>query len=93
MKRGARRKGWRSHKRAAVLVFKPTFSRQMSRCSFLTDGLNPFHRDGVYLEKVHLELIDDKTQPGASAIIEQVGHVSLLRVILPYMIGQAFSRF
>src|SRR5262245_24432967 len=32
----------RDHRRAAVLVFRPTFSRQMTRCSFLVDGLNPF---------------------------------------------------
>jgi ABC-type multidrug transport system permease subunit len=82
----------RDHKRAAVLLFRRTFSRQMSRCSFLVDGLNPFHRDGVYMEKIHVELLSDETQPGASAIIEQVAQVSLLRVILPYMIGQAFSR-
>lgn len=82
----------REHRRAAVLIFRPTFSSQMGRCSFLTDGLNPFHRDGVYLDKVDLELLADPNQPGASAIIEQVAQVALLRVILPYMIGQAFSR-
>src|SRR5436189_171792 len=37
------------HKRAAILVFKPEFSRQAARCSFLIDGINPFHRDGVNL--------------------------------------------
>src|SRR5262245_57676285 len=41
----------REHKRAAVLVFKPGFTDKMNRCSFLADGINPFHRDGVYLDK------------------------------------------
>src|SRR5262249_1084644 len=82
----------RDHRRSAVLIFRPTFSEKMSRCSFLSDGLNPFHRDGVYLDRVDLGFLKDETQPGASAIIEQVAQVALLRVILPYMIGQAFSR-
>src|SRR6516164_5673616 len=38
------------HKRAAVLVFNPGFSRSVNRCSFLKDGTNPFHRDGVFLD-------------------------------------------
>jgi ABC-type Na+ efflux pump permease subunit len=80
------------HKRAAVLVFRPTFSDRVSKCSFLVDGINPFHRDGVYLDKVHAELIKDEKQPGSAAIIEQVAQVTLLRVILPYMIGRAFDR-
>src|SRR6516225_6344758 len=33
-----------SHKQAAILVFAPDFSRQVNLCSFLTDGINPFHR-------------------------------------------------
>ena len=82
----------RDHKRAAVLVFRPSFSTKLNRCSFLADGLNPFHRDGVYLEKVDAEMLSDSMQPGTSAIIEQVAQVSLLRVILPYMIGKAFAR-
>jgi ABC-type Na+ efflux pump permease subunit len=80
------------HKRPAVLIFEPTFSAQVTRCSFLADGINPFHRDGVYLEKVHATLLKDTKQPGGSAIIEQVAQVTLLRVILPWMIGRAFER-
>ena len=49
----------------------------------MVDGLNPFHRDGVYLEKVHVDFLSDSMQPGASSIIEQVAQVSLLRVVLP----------
>jgi ABC-type Na+ efflux pump permease subunit len=80
------------HKRPAVLIFEPSFSAQVTRCSFLADGINPFHRDGVYLEKVHATLLKDSKQPGGAAIIEQVAQVTLLRVILPWMIGRAFER-
>jgi ABC-type Na+ efflux pump permease subunit len=81
-----------THKQAAVLIFQPDFSEQLNRCSFLTDGVNPFHRDGVYLDKIHATLKKDSKQPGQAAIIEQVVQTSLLRVILPYMIGKAFLR-
>jgi ABC-type Na+ efflux pump permease subunit len=80
------------HKRAAVLVFDPDFSARVNRCSFLRDGINPFYRDGVYLDRVDARLLKDGKQPGAAAIIEQVAQVSLLRVILPWMIGRAFER-
>jgi ABC-2 type transport system permease protein len=82
----------REHKRAAILVFEPGFTEQLNRCSFLADGLNPFHRDGVYLDKVNVRLLKDEKQPATSAIIEQVVQVSLLRVILPWMISRAFER-
>ena len=80
------------HKRAAVFIFREGFSAEMNQCSFMTDGKNPFHRDGVYLEKVNAELLKDSTQGGAASIIEQVAQVSMLRVILPWMIGRAFER-
>lgn len=80
------------HKRAAILIFHPDFSARMNRCSFLTDGINPFHRDGVYLDRVGAELVKDTKQPGQAAIVEQVVQTSMLRVILPYMIGKAFKR-
>lgn len=82
----------RDHKRAAVLVFGPDFSQKVDRCSFLADGLNPFHRDGVYFDKVDVQFLRDGKQPGAASIIEQVAQVSLLRVLLPWMIGKAFER-
>lgn len=82
----------RDHKRAAVLIFKPGFSEQVNQCSFLVDGINPFHRDGVYFDRVHVELLKDAQQPGTGSIIEQVAQVSLLRVLLPWMIGRAFER-
>jgi ABC-type Na+ efflux pump permease subunit len=81
-----------THKQAAILVFQPDFSRQVNRCSFLTDGINPFHRDGVYLDRIHATLKKDTKQPGQAAIIEQVVQTSMLRVILPFMIGNAFKK-
>ena len=79
----------RKHKVAAVLVFKSGFSDRINHCSFLADpgGINPFHRDGVYLDRIDAELLSDPKQPGAAAIIDQVAQVSLIRVILPWMIG------
>jgi ABC-2 type transport system permease protein len=80
------------HRRAAVVVFKSDFSEQVNRCSFLTDGINPFYRDGVELPKVHIDLLRDPNQPAAAAIIEQVVQVTMLRVLMPWMISRAFSR-
>src|SRR5262245_21430226 len=84
----------RNHKRAAVLVLKEDFSALINRCSFLDTprSLNPFHREGVYLDRVGVELLKDGNQLSAAAIIEQVVQVSMLRVILPFMIGQAFQK-
>ena len=79
-------------RRAAVLVFGPHFSQQVSRTSFLVDGINPFFRDGVSFAEVDVHLITDDTQRTAAGIIEQVGQVTLLRVILPWMIGRAFEK-
>jgi ABC-type Na+ efflux pump permease subunit len=78
--------------RSAVLVFGPEFSRRVAQTSFLKDGINPFYRDGVQLEKLDAELLRDPTQLTAASIIEQVGQVSLLRVVLPWMIGRAFEK-
>lgn len=82
----------REHKRAAVLVFRPEFGKQVERCSFLRDGLNPFYRDGVYLDRIGVELVKDPQQIANAAVIEQVAQVSLLRVLLPLMIGRAFGK-
>ncbi len=82
------------HRRAAILVLTPEMSEKMSSCSFLdTPGsINPFHREGVYLDRVGAVLLKDDGQKAAAAIIEQVVQVTMLRVILPYMIGQAFLK-
>jgi ABC-type Na+ efflux pump permease subunit len=82
-------------KRSAVLVFKPRFTERVAHCSFLAPqggGINPFYRDGVKLDEIEAELLLDDTQRAAASIIEQVAQVSLLRVILPWMIGRAFEK-
>jgi ABC-type multidrug transport system permease subunit len=82
--------------RAAVLIFEPDFSELMNRCSFLTHGdpppINPFDRDGVRLGELGLGLLKDPTQPVTASIIEQVTQVTMLRVLIPWMIGRAFER-
>ncbi len=77
--------------RAAVLVFGPKFSERMTHCSFLSDGVNPYYRDGVNLEVLDAKLITDPTQITAASIIEQVAQVTTLRVVMPWMIGRAFD--
>jgi ABC-2 type transport system permease protein len=79
-------------KRAAILVFGPDFSRRVHASSFLAEGLNPFYRDGVKLRELDAHLLRDPTQMTAASISEQVAQVSLLRVILPWMIGRAFEK-
>jgi linearmycin/streptolysin S transport system permease protein len=81
-----------SGKRAAVLVFGPKFSERVHACSFLAQGINPFFRDGVNISELDASILRDPTQLTASSIIEQVAQVSLLRVILPWMIGRAFEK-
>jgi ABC-type transport system involved in multi-copper enzyme maturation permease subunit len=81
-----------SSKRAAVLVFGPDFSKRVHSSSFLAVGLNPFYRDGVKLSELDAHLLRDPTQLTAASISEQVAQVSLLRVILPWMIGRAFEK-
>ena len=78
-------------KRAAVLVFGPKFSEQMTRSSFLRGGVNPLFRDGVDLDALDAHVLRDPTQLTAASIIEQVGQVTMLRVVLPWMIGRAFE--
>src|SRR5262249_38733231 len=78
--------------RAAVLVFGKDFSQKVARASFLKGGLNPFHRDGVNLEMLDVKVLRDETQLTAASIIEQVAQGSMLRVILPWMIGRAFAK-
>jgi ABC-type Na+ efflux pump permease subunit len=86
-------------KRSAVLVFDRDFSQRVESCSFLDDkflggekGINPFYHDGVDLRSVGLTVVEDQKQVLAASIIKQVAQVSLLRVILPWMIGNAFDK-
>jgi ABC-type multidrug transport system permease subunit len=81
-----------SGKRAAVVVFGPRFSQQVHVSSFLAAGINPFYREGVKLSELDAEVLSDPTQATASSIIKQVAQVSMLRVILPWMIGRAFEK-
>jgi ABC-2 type transport system permease protein len=59
---------------------------------YLYDGINPFYRDGVDLGKIDVTVLHDPTQPIASSIIEQVAQGTMLRVVLPWMIGRAFEK-
>lgn len=79
-------------RRAAVLVFGPDFSARVDRCSFLADGINPFYRDGVDLPTLDAVVLKDDTQLAAAAIMEQVVQVTMLRTVLPWMIGRAFEK-
>jgi ABC-type multidrug transport system permease subunit len=82
--------------RAAVVVFGPTFSNNAHRCSFVggefrQDPLNPLNEYGVNLDKLDVQVLPGRNQPVGGAVISQVVQVSLLRVIIPWMIGQAFE--
>ncbi|MFO0864331.1 MAG: ABC transporter permease [Gemmataceae bacterium] len=59
---------------------------------YLGDGLNPFFRDGVKLDVLDVEVMRDPTQRTASAIIDQVAQGSLVRIVMPWMIGRAFEK-
>ncbi|VTR94244.1 abc-2 type transporter : ABC-2 type transporter OS=Planctomyces limnophilus (strain ATCC 43296 / DSM 3776 / IFAM 1008 / 290) GN=Plim_4114 PE=4 SV=1: ABC2_membrane_3 [Gemmata massiliana] len=82
------------NRRPAIIVFEEDFSDRMHRCSFLTgaEAVNPFGRDGVRLSQLGATLLTDRTQPVSASIIEQVTQVTLLRVVIPWMIGKAFAR-
>jgi len=59
---------------------------------YLHDGLNPFFRDGVKLDVLDVEVMRDPTQQTASAIIDQVAQGTLVRIVMPWMIGRAFEK-
>ncbi len=82
--------------RAAVVIFRPEFSANAQRCSFVGEEfkpnhLNPLYRDGVRTDALGVEIVANPTQPVGSSVIQQVVQVSLLRVVIPWMIGQAFD--
>ena len=82
--------------RSAVVVFGPEFSNRAQRCSFVggefkTNPINPLFRDGVKAQELDIEFITNPSQPVGTLVIQQVIQVSLLRVIIPWMIGQAFD--
>lgn len=82
------------NRRAAVIVFEEDFSARVHRCSFLSQpgSVNPFGRDGVRLDRLGAALLRDPTQPVSASVIEQVTQVTMLRVVIPWMIGKAFQR-
>jgi ABC-type Na+ efflux pump permease subunit len=82
--------------RAAVVIFEPPFSDRMQRCSFVgppfkIDPINPLYRDGIRTRELGVTILRNPTQPVASSVIEQVVQVTLFRVVIPWMIGQAFE--
>ncbi len=81
-------------RRPAVIIFEPEFSERMTRASFLgsSEAVNPFGRDGIDFAKLRVTILTDKTQPVSASIIEQLTQVTLLRVVIPWMIGKAFAR-
>jgi ABC-2 type transport system permease protein len=79
-------------KRPAVLIFGPHFSEKVARCSFLAGGVNPFYRSGVDLKAIDARVEKDFSQQVSASIIEQVAQGTMLRVVLPWMIGQAFEK-
>jgi ABC-2 type transport system permease protein len=79
-------------RRAAILVLGRDFSKRIERCSFLADGINPFFRDGVDIENLDAKLLKDDSQLMSAAIVEQATQGTLLRIILPWMIGRAFEK-
>jgi hypothetical protein len=86
----------RAGDRAAVVVLEPEFSDRLQRCSFVgepfkTDPINPLYRDGIRTRELGVTILRNPTQPVASSVIEQVVQVTLLRVVIPWMIGQAFA--
>jgi ABC-2 type transport system permease protein len=82
--------------RAAVVVFEPEFSDRVQRCSFVGEDfkknhINPLYRDGMRTREIGVTILRDPTQAVAAAVIEQVVQVTLIRVVIPWMIGQAFE--
>jgi len=53
--------------------------------------INPLYRDGVKTDELDVEFLTSPTQPVGASVITQVLQVSLLRVVIPWMIGQAFD--
>ena len=82
--------------RSAVVVLTATFSDKCQHCSFVgadfkADPINPLFRDGVRTAELGVEFVTNPGQPVGSSVIQQVVQVSLLRVVIPWMIGQAFD--
>jgi ABC-type transport system involved in cytochrome c biogenesis permease component len=86
----------RRGKRSAVVVIGPEFSNKVDRCSFVggdfkTAPINPLDRYGMRTREIDVEVLENRLQPVGSAVVKQVTQVSLMRVVIPWMIGQAFD--
>jgi ABC-type transport system involved in cytochrome c biogenesis permease component len=83
-------------KRPAVVVIEPDFSEKVDRCSFVgadfkAAPINPLDRYGIRTREIGVSIVDNKFQPIGAAVVTQVTQVSLMRVVIPWMIGQAFD--
>jgi ABC-type multidrug transport system permease subunit len=86
----------RRGKRSAVVIFEPEFSAKMDRCSFVEepfkrDPINPMNKNGVRTDRVGVTIIANDAQRVGPAVTTQLTQVSLMRVVIPWMIGQAFD--
>jgi len=82
--------------RAAVIVFGPDFSRKVERCSFVggdfvDEPINPLNKYGIRTDAVGVTVLGSPFQPIGVAVANQVTQVSLMRVVIPWMIGKAFE--
>ncbi len=83
--------------RSAIVVFEPSFSNRVHRCSFVgepfkKDPINPLYRDGMKTRDIGITVLRSPTQAVAASVIEQVVQVTLMRVVIPWMIGHAFEQ-
>jgi len=83
--------------RSAVVVFYDEFSERVDRCSFIDEPfkvnpINPLYRDGMKTRELGVGVLKDPKQQVAASVIEQVVQVTLLRVVIPWMIGNAFEQ-
>jgi ABC-type Na+ efflux pump permease subunit len=82
--------------RAAVVIFEPEFSDRVQRCSFVGEPftrnpINPLYRDGILTREIGVTILRNPSQLVAYSVINQVIQVTLMRVVIPWMIGQAFE--
>ncbi|MFO0964899.1 MAG: ABC transporter permease [Gemmataceae bacterium] len=76
-----------------LLALNAAFQESQTALPLYTvEGLNPFYRDGIRLDVLDVRVLRDPTQQTASAIIDQVAQGSLIRVVMPWMIGRAFEK-
>jgi ABC-type multidrug transport system permease subunit len=83
--------------RSAIVVFERDFSNKVQRCSFVGEPfkknpINPLYRDGMKTREIGVTVLRNPTQLVAASVIEQVVQVTLMRVVIPWMIGHAFEQ-